>query len=94
MYDEPNWRPRPDRNRRLSTEIALRNLIARTRHIVLRGHTDRLNKIALSGQRELGAHPKQGRKRHAFQQRPCMKIDLVLEPDIAGGIGCWHIVDP
>lgn len=77
MDHQPDQRAGPDGDRWLDTEIALGNLFARARHIVLRRHTDRLHQIALAGKRQLGTHPEQGRQHDALEQLPCVEVDLV-----------------
>ena len=68
MDDEPDGRAGPDRDRGLNPEIALRDLVARTRDIVLHRHPDRLNEIALPGERELGTHAEQSGQRDRLKR--------------------------
>jgi hypothetical protein len=58
--------------------------------LVLSGRrfSDRLDEVALVAvESDLAADAEQRRHRDAFQERPGVEIDLVLETGIAGGVG-------
>ena len=78
MHNQQHQGARPDSDGRLDLQITLGDLIARTRHILLRRLPDRLNEITLTCDGELGAYPENGGQCHPLKQRPCVKIDLVL----------------
>src|SRR3546814_13791288 len=61
--DQPNGRAGADRDRGLDVEIARRELIAGAGHVLLGRFPDRLNEVALTGNRQLRPPPEQRGKR-------------------------------
>lgn len=83
----------PDGDGRLDLKIAGCDLVSGAGHILLRGLTDRLDKIAFTGEGDVRPDAEQCRYRDALEQRPGVEIDLVGEPGISRWIGCWHVVE-
>ena len=77
VEDQPDDCARPDRDCWLDIEIARRELITGTRHILLGRLPDRLDEVALTRNRQLRTHTEQRGQRDALEQRPCVEIDWV-----------------
>lgn len=93
MHDQPDRSPRPHGDGRLHLQGARGELIAGSRHAVLRRFPHGLNEVAFATELQFGADPEQRRQHDALQQRPCMEVDLIGQPGIAGRISGRHIVD-
>src|SRR3546814_10577153 len=68
---------------RLDIEALADKLVARPRTALLRGLADRTNKVAFAAaEAQFGADAEQSRKRHSFENLPCMPVDPIGQASI------------
>lgn len=80
MHYESDRGTGPNGDGRLDLKIAGCDLVSGAGHILLRGLTDRLDKIAFTGEGDVRPDAEQCRYRDALEQRPGVEIDLRHAP--------------
>jgi hypothetical protein len=74
--EQPDGRAGPDGDRWLDVEVARGELIACARHVLMGRPPDRLNKVALTGDRQLEPTPSNVASATPLRQRSSVEIDL------------------
>lgn len=80
MHYESDRGTGPNGDGRLDLKIAGCDLVSGAGHILLRGLTDRLDKIAFTGEGDVRPDAEQCRYCDALEQRPGVEIDLRHAP--------------